>query len=74
MSPEEVKDKLKSTINHIIKGDADAASAEFHDVVAAKMRDRVAPETVAAEPVADETESEDGDSEAEEVVSAPSQE
>jgi hypothetical protein len=66
MSPEEVKDKLKSTINHIIKGDAEAATAEFHDVLAAKMRDRVSPEVAAA--TTDDTSTDENTNEDDETV------
>ena len=47
MTPEEVKDKLKSVINSLIKDQPDEASKDLHDVLAAKMRDRINPEAAA---------------------------
>lgn len=44
MDAQEVKDRLKSVINHIIKDSPEEASKELHDVLAAKMRARIAPE------------------------------
>lgn len=49
MTPEEVKDKLKSVINSLIKDQPDEASSSLHDVLAAKMRDRINPEAASAE-------------------------
>ena len=49
MTPEEVKDKLKSVINSLIKDQPEDASKDLHDVLAAKMRDRINPEAAAAE-------------------------
>ena len=44
MDAQEVKDRLKSVINHVIKDNPEEASKELHDVLAAKMRARIAPE------------------------------
>ena len=43
MDAEEVKDRLKSVINNLIKDQPDEAKKELHDVLAAKMRDRISP-------------------------------
>lgn len=43
MNPDEVKDALKDVISHLIKDDPEAARAGLHDVLAAKMRERVSP-------------------------------
>ena len=64
MTPEEVKDKLKSVINSLIKDQPDDASKDLHDVLAAKMRDRINPEAAAeaeSADVGDEGEAEDND-------------
>ena len=43
MNPDEVKDALEAVISHLIKDDPEAARAGLHDVLAAKMRERVSP-------------------------------
>lgn len=43
MDADEVKDRLKSVINHMIKDEPDSASQELHDILAAKMRNRISP-------------------------------
>ena len=46
MDNNEMKDKLRELINNLIKGedaDIEAASAAHHDVLAAKMRNRINP-------------------------------
>lgn len=45
MDPQEVKDRLKNVFVNLVKDDKEAAQAELHDVLAAKMRNRVNPET-----------------------------
>ena len=44
MDAAEVKDRLKSMINNLIKDQPEEASKDLHDVLAAKMRDRINPE------------------------------
>jgi hypothetical protein len=41
MSPEEIQDKLKNVINSLIKDNPEAAKSDLHDVLAAKMRERI---------------------------------
>lgn len=48
MDAAEVKDRLKSVINNLIKDQPEEASKDLHDVLAAKMRDRISPEEAAA--------------------------
>jgi hypothetical protein len=46
MDNNEMKDKLRELINSLIKGedaDIEAASSAHHDVLAAKMRNRINP-------------------------------
>jgi len=43
MTPEEVRAKLRDTINALIKDEPEQATKSLHDVLAAKMRDRVNP-------------------------------
>ena len=58
MTPEQVKDKLKSVINSLIKDQPEEASKDLHDVLATKMRDRINPEAAAEVDVGDEGEAE----------------
>ena len=44
MDAQEVKDRLKTVINSLIKDDTEGASKDLHDVLAAKMRARISPE------------------------------
>jgi hypothetical protein len=43
MDAQEVRDRLKNVFVSMVKDDQDAAKAELHDVLAAKMRDRINP-------------------------------
>jgi hypothetical protein len=65
MDAQEVKDRLKSVINNLIKDDPTAASQDLHDVLAAKMRARISPETaeevVATDSVADDVDADEGE-------------
>jgi hypothetical protein len=45
MDAEEMKDRLKSVINSLIKDNAEESKNDLHDVLAAKMRDRISPPT-----------------------------
>jgi hypothetical protein len=58
MDAAEVKDRLKSVINNLIKDQPEEASKDLHDVLAAKMRDRINPEAAAEVDVGDEGEAE----------------
>jgi DNA polymerase III delta prime subunit len=53
MDAAEVKDRLKSVINNLIKDQPEEASKDLHDVLAAKMRDRINPEAAAEAESAD---------------------
>lgn len=44
MDAQEVKDRLQSVINALIKDQPEEATKELHDVLAAKMRNRISPE------------------------------
>jgi len=46
MDAQEVRDRLQGVINALIKDQPEEASKELHDVLAAKMRDRISPEEV----------------------------
>ena len=56
MDAQEVKDRLKNVFINLVKDDNEAAKAELHDVLSAKMRDRVSPPEIAShdEVVADD--------------------
>lgn len=49
MDKEEIKAALKDLISNFIKDEPDAAQANFHDALSAKMRDRVNPPAVETE-------------------------
>lgn len=55
MSPEETKERIKSVINDIIKGNDEQSKADFHDILAAKMRAKIQgePEEVVVDPDAE---------------------
>lgn len=59
MDPQEVTDRLKNVITNIIKDDPEAARAELHDVLAAKMRDRVNPPSETEASTEDSSEDDD---------------
>lgn len=44
MDAQEVKDRLQAVINSLIKDQPEDATKDLHDVLAAKMRDRISPE------------------------------
>ena len=46
MDTQEMKDRLQAVINALIKDTPEEASKELHDVLAAKMRDRISPEEI----------------------------
>lgn len=53
MDPQEMRDKIMAAINGLIKGEPESekeSETNIHDVLAAKMRDRINPPT---EPVVD---------------------
>jgi hypothetical protein len=49
MDKDEIKALLKDVISNFIKDEPDAAKENFHDVLSAKMRDRVNPPHVETE-------------------------
>lgn len=65
MDPNEVKDHLKSVVNSLIKDQPDEASKELHDVLAAKMRNRISGEPEVADEVETETPDAEVDAEVE---------
>ena len=60
MDAQEVRDRLQGVINALIKDQPEEASKELHDVLAAKMRDRISPEEVTVDNEVDNNE-EEGD-------------
>lgn len=44
MDSQEIRDKILAAINGLIKDDNESATANLHDVLAAKMRTRITPE------------------------------
>jgi len=58
MDKEEIRAKLLDVVSSLIKDDADAAQSNVHDVLAAKMRDRVNPPTEVEPTEAEPTEAE----------------
>lgn len=64
MDPQEIKDKLLGIVNNLIRDTDESradAQTEFHDVLAAKMRDRINPEAPASTPEPDVTVDADDD-------------
>lgn len=49
MDKDEIKALLKDVVSNFIKDEPDAAKQNFHDVLSAKMRDRVNPPHVETE-------------------------
>lgn len=43
MDAQEIRDKIMSVINGMIKNETETSDANLHDVLAAKMRDRMNP-------------------------------
>lgn len=58
MDAQEMRDRLQGVINALIKDNPEAATADLHDVLAAKMKARISPEE-AVTPDADAGSSED---------------
>ena len=69
MNPEEVKDRLKSVINNVIKDQPEEATKELHDILAAKMRQRITGEEDVV-PTTDEVVPDGDEGEGDEVVVA----
>lgn len=49
MDSTEIKATIKDMLSNLIRDDAEGARQNLHDVLAAKMRERIAPETPAPE-------------------------
>lgn len=54
MDSQEIRDKILAAINGLIKDDNESATANLHDVLAAKMRTRITPEAPEAAAVTTE--------------------
>jgi hypothetical protein len=61
MDAQEVRDRLQGVINALIKDQPEEASKELHDVLAAKMRDRISPEEAVDTSVTPEDDTDDSD-------------
>lgn len=45
MDPQEIRDKILASINNVIRNEDDEAIVNLHDVLAAKMRARINPQS-----------------------------